>query len=363
MRVPTRLLISTTGLLTALTGLLKAPTGLLTAPTGLLTAPTGLNMKFHLFLGLTSIVMGAAEGVSIVRLWVPEVVEANTSAVVLDCDYQVDEWERPGLVVKWYVDKIHLVYQWIPPLQPQALGVLSGRVNTTYEASRDPWAVHRALYIPNPDPTLSGQYSCTVSTFEDEDTRTAHLLVWKRAGYVDLMYWRPSEHLVNITCSAEGAAPRPEFTLFTRDPNGTREEVPVRGGSGHRRDGLWWAEAWGLIVWAETEPDTIIGCTLTLPGTPHMENRKKIYHPNLPIITTTTTTTTTVATSTRASESPRRWSNMSQNVPTTTNSFFDIPSLFGAVNAGRSAVGYSARSCAGLMLMVLLHVWRLSVNL
>ncbi|XP_042860375.1 uncharacterized protein LOC122246123 isoform X1 [Penaeus japonicus] len=294
-------------------------------------------MNPHLFLGLVSALVGHVGSVAIVRLSVPEVVQANTTAVILDCEYRVDDWEYSGLVVKWYVDGVHLVYQWIPPRLPQALGVLNGRVNTTYEASQDAWAKYRALYIPNPDPSLSGQYSCTVSTFEDEDTRSANLLVWAPARYVDLKYWRPSEHLVNITCFATGAAPRPKFTLYTRDTNGTshpaahRKEVPVRGVSARRENGLWWAGAWGLIVWADTEPDTIIGCTVKLPGTPHGETRKKIYHRDLPIITTTTTTTV-ATTTTKASEPPRRWSNMSQNVPTTTNSFFDFPSLFGAAN-------------------------------
>ena len=77
-----------------------------------------------------------------------------------------------------YVDEVQLVYQWIPPRVPQALGVLADRINTTFKISGDPWAAHRALFIPRPHPVLSGQYSCTVSTFEDEDTQSAHLLVW-----------------------------------------------------------------------------------------------------------------------------------------------------------------------------------------
>ena len=44
-----------------------------------------------------------AGAVTIVRLDVPRVVEADTTPVVLDCDFQVDEWERPGLVLKWWV--------------------------------------------------------------------------------------------------------------------------------------------------------------------------------------------------------------------------------------------------------------------
>ncbi|XP_071524417.1 uncharacterized protein [Panulirus ornatus] len=342
-------------------------------------------MKLYLILVLASVVMGGTGGVSIVRLTVPEVVEANASEVVLDCDYQVDEWEQPGLVVKWYVDKIHLVYHthvvvtpgvpytcgchtwctvhmWsshlIPPRRPQALGVLSGRVNTTYQASGDPWAAHRAIFIPRPDPTLSGHYSCTVSTFEDEDTRTAHLLVWTPPSSVELKYWRPSEHLVNITCSATGAAPRPDFTLYTRDPNGTRQEVDVREVNGHRQEGLWRAAAWGLIAWEDTEPDTIIGCTLALPGTSHVETRKKLYHPDLPIITTTTTTTTTTqATTPRAGETPRRWSNSTHNVPTTSDSFFDFPGLFGTASAGRSTSPASTHCYNSLMFLPFVLWW------
>ena len=48
-----------------------------------------------------SLPTGMAVAVTIVRLSVPRAVEANTTAVVLDCDFQVHEWERPGLVLKW----------------------------------------------------------------------------------------------------------------------------------------------------------------------------------------------------------------------------------------------------------------------
>ncbi|KAG0727094.1 hypothetical protein GWK47_035362 [Chionoecetes opilio] len=244
-----------------------------------------------------------------------------------------------------YVDKVHLVYQWIPPRLPQALGVLAGRVNTTFRVSSDPWAAHRALYIPRPHPVLSGQYSCTVSTFEDEDTRVAHFLVWKAPKRVELKYWRPSEHLVNITCHIAGAAPRPKFTLFTHEINGTnRQEVSVRGQAGQRVEGLWQDEVWGLIVWAETPPETVVGCTLLLPGTKQTHTTTRAYYPeqhlphlgntqqhkarphthlpcllDLPILTTTTTEAATV----RGDDAPRHWANGSLASPGAATSFFE----------------------------------------
>ncbi|XP_064093711.1 uncharacterized protein LOC135206253 [Macrobrachium nipponense] len=281
--------------------------------------------------------IGVVRSVTIVRLTVPEVVQTNSTAVVLDCDYEVEEWERLGLVLKWYIDGVHLVYQWIPPGVPQAAGVLNGRVNTTFRASSEPWEAHRAIYIPYPDSTLSGRYSCTVSTFEDEDTSSAPMLVWTPAKHVDLKYWRPSEHLVNITCFASAVAPKPAFTLYTQAPDGNRTEVTVRGGSESQKDGLYWAGAWGLIVWADTPPESVIGCTMRLPGTPHVHTRNKVYHPDLPIITTTTTTTTTTQpTTTEANRHPRPASDMSQSVPNATNKFFDFSGLFGSASEGNA---------------------------
>ncbi|EEB11936.1 hypothetical protein Phum_PHUM145910 [Pediculus humanus corporis] len=59
------------------------------------------------------------------ELIVPNVVEnGSKSAVVLDCDYSINNSET-GLVVKWFLnDGDTPVYQWIPPQRPQDLGKL-----------------------------------------------------------------------------------------------------------------------------------------------------------------------------------------------------------------------------------------------
>ncbi|XP_064122175.1 uncharacterized protein LOC135226489 isoform X1 [Macrobrachium nipponense] len=288
-------------------------------------------LSYAMFLGT----IGATTGLNIARLSVPRVVQANTTSVVLDCDYVVEEWERDGLVVKWNVDSVHLVYQWIPPLKPQALGTLSGRVNTSYEASIYPWAKHRAIHIPRPDPSLSGKYSCTVSTFEDEDTRESDMLVWTPAKVLDLKYWRPSFYDVQITCSADGIFPRPVFYLYTKHVNWSRQEVHVMWRSVKWHEGLLNASATGLISWEQTERDTIIGCTLTLPGTPHAKTLTKVFTPDLPVVTTTTTTTTTTTLPpTTKGHRARGWSNGSHHVPNSTNNYFGFTDMFGAVSGG-----------------------------
>ena len=71
-----------------------------------------------------------AEGncLQINELIVPNVVEnGSKSAVVLDCDYSINNSET-GLVVKWFLnDGDTPVYQWIPPQRPQDLGKLKVR--------------------------------------------------------------------------------------------------------------------------------------------------------------------------------------------------------------------------------------------
>lgn len=56
-------------------------------------------------------------------------------------------------------------------------GILKGRLNLEYTASKDTNSVHRALHIIEPGPDLSGNYTCLVSTFRSEDRKTKRMLV------------------------------------------------------------------------------------------------------------------------------------------------------------------------------------------
>lgn len=60
----------------------------------------------------------------------------------------------------------------------QDLGVLRGRLNLEYQASMDANSRYRALHIIKPGPDLSGDYTCSVSTFQSEDVRTKKMLVF-----------------------------------------------------------------------------------------------------------------------------------------------------------------------------------------
>ena len=70
------------------------------------------------------------------------------------------------------------MYQWIVSRRPQALGLLKGRVDTTYRATDQPLSMYRAIRLTRLDVFLSGEYKCIVSTYDDEDIRVSHMLVW-----------------------------------------------------------------------------------------------------------------------------------------------------------------------------------------
>ena len=74
--------------------------------------------------------------VNIQRIEVPPLVKIGTQSVVLDCQYSTDIATPPGLVMKWFFNgSSGLVYQWIPPLKPQVIGLLKGKVDLDFRIS------------------------------------------------------------------------------------------------------------------------------------------------------------------------------------------------------------------------------------
>lgn len=102
----------------------------------------------------------------------------NNSAepAILDCNYSLRP-DDTDLVLKWYLNEA-VVYQWIPPQKPQALGIMKNKLNLTYQATGDPKTVHRAMQIINPTTDVAGEYKCFVSTFADEDFSMKNMIVF-----------------------------------------------------------------------------------------------------------------------------------------------------------------------------------------
>lgn len=146
---------------------------------------------------LVAVAAPAGMSVKINELRVPEVIRRGTAAV-LDCDYTLED--DNGLVVKWYFnDQSRPVYQWIPGTKkPQGLGLLRNKLNLEYRASKDARTWHRALHIPEPTADMSGEYTCVVSTFENEDRQTKRMLVFGKLKFKKKFFLLKKLQLCNL---------------------------------------------------------------------------------------------------------------------------------------------------------------------
>ncbi|CAG5058459.1 unnamed protein product, partial [Parnassius apollo] len=160
--------------------------------------------------------------VEIVKIQVPEIIQYGVQdAVILDCDYTYGN-NTSGLVVKWFFrNKARPVYQWIVSQKPQDMGILRGRVDLDYRASSDPLKMYRALRIVKPDTDISGDYTCVVSTFMEEDSRTKQMIVFVPETNFRLILNKTHDDTVNVICAADGAFPEPNLTLATPERYGT----------------------------------------------------------------------------------------------------------------------------------------------
>lgn len=227
--------------------------------------------------------------VQITHLRVPPYVANGSHAAVLDCEYQLGPRESinaSGLVVKWFFnDGPAPVYQWIPPNRPQDLGLLKGRLDLSYQASKMNASRHRALYIRNPTTELSGEWKCLVSTFDDEDFMTKKMVVYSYEKQFELTQSRPGhEEAVNITCRAAGVYPEPKMALLRggeEDSARPRRSAVLPGVSvhTHARSGAYDIVATKVLDQEELATPTILTCELRVPSTNYTRLKSLVYYP------------------------------------------------------------------------------------
>lgn len=178
----------------------------------------------------------------------------SANSVILDCDFTLSE-DDSLVVVKWFLnDEKQHIYQWI---QSKDLRIYSPKikpyVDETFVVSDHPTR-HRALRLLNPPASLSGKYTCSVSSLANEDTNSTTLVIFGKAptttavddacayttihsprlprplsspisftpeppksfdiAAVEVDEDRPEEEGFNITCTVIGVFPEPEIKLY-----------------------------------------------------------------------------------------------------------------------------------------------------
>ncbi|CAK1600948.1 unnamed protein product [Parnassius mnemosyne] len=219
-------------------------------------------------------------GVNIRKIEVPALVEVGTESVVLDCQYNIDIVSpRIGLVMKWFFNGSQgLVYQWIPPMRPQFIGLLKGKVDVNFKISDDPLQAHRAIKIQNPTTDLSGNYTCVVSTFLEEDRQTRTMLVYSTAQNFEFVQEKKYVFLVTLICSAENLYPKPVMSILSKG-------VPLKQALTEMK-----MNSWGLYSVTTTavvhdddvaRPMEEFVCMLSLPPANYTRNKTTVYYPGL----------------------------------------------------------------------------------
>ena len=115
----------------------------------------------------------------------PDVIVRNGDAdsIILDCLYELTETpidDLKGFTVKWFYEAdIEPIYQWIPDRESTSVrGLLEDHIDVNFTISKEPYKIHRALYLKNLETNLTGLYKCVVSTFTKEEFQMQKLVIY-----------------------------------------------------------------------------------------------------------------------------------------------------------------------------------------
>lgn len=218
---------------------------------------------------------------------VPSAVESGSQPhVILDCDYDLSESERSQVDVKWYFrDDPQPFFQWLPGRPPQAIGELfeNGRLDLSYEVDTQPgekkeFKKHRALKIMRPTTELTGTYRCKVSSFVDEDFMQKKMIIYSPVKDIDLIYTKPDDETINLTCSATGVFPEPNIDLHWGQTS-PLDDRSITTTLTVERDGLYDITVHKLLKQEELSSETVFQCVLTIPDTSYTIKEETMYFP------------------------------------------------------------------------------------
>ncbi|XP_053980000.1 uncharacterized protein LOC128877064 isoform X1 [Hylaeus volcanicus] len=212
---------------------------------------------------------------------IPLVVRNSTGPIDLSCVYYVGS-EENGLVIKWY-HNMDQIYQWIPPMPPQDAGVINGFVEYP---EQDPNS-RSVIRLKTITLEMSGEYSCTISTFQESDTMRSRMIVYVPETDATIHVSSFNETHLNLTCVASGAHPRPILKLYIEgieidDYYDGNEEIEL-----YRKDMSVKRTAFVSNIF---EP-IVLDCEISIPHTDYKRRERIVYYPvrSLSQISTATT--------------------------------------------------------------------------
>ncbi|KAH9426778.1 hypothetical protein DERP_002878 [Dermatophagoides pteronyssinus] len=185
---------------------------------------TLISFIMTMFIIIMIMVVSTTQAVRINSISRPKSFRSGTAnEVILDCDFSIDDNDEM-LVVKWFLnDDSQHIYQWI---QSRDYRIYSDLIKPYVDENffvQDPKTRHRAIRLLNPPAILSGKYTCSVSSLQNEEINSTYLVIYEPARSFEMAAIEDEENDdndnndddgFNITCTAFGLYPEPEIKLL-----------------------------------------------------------------------------------------------------------------------------------------------------
>ncbi|KAK1135413.1 hypothetical protein K0M31_000011, partial [Melipona bicolor] len=211
---------------------------------------------------------------------VPAKVKAgDTDHVILDCDYDLGNTPSKGLVVKWFFNTNEVAYQWIYGREPLAGDTTRKYIDPEYKASDDPYTKYRAMKLNKPGIELTGEYTCVIFTFADEQSASGSMVVYSTEDKFELLSTKKTiddKDGVEITCKAEGLYPQPTLDISIE---GVPEKQTAKPTVTLRDDGLYDILSRTALLDEDLPEATIVKCLLGIPKADYNVSRQTVYYP------------------------------------------------------------------------------------
>ncbi|XP_062554928.1 uncharacterized protein LOC134220015 isoform X2 [Armigeres subalbatus] len=195
--------------------------------------------------------------------------------LIMDCQYEIKANEC-GFVLKWYFNR-KLIYQWIPARSPVGMNQFKSELRTNYSMSDLTNYKYRALVIQHPKLNHSGEYMCSVQTYESFDRKAARFQIVVPEKMLLLHYENDAEkeNMLLIKCSVFMIYPEPNMVLVVSGDLLLVSSRTVVVSDGHR---MYNKTIYGLIDKHLLISPTSIGCVLTVAGSSYVRKRETIYY-------------------------------------------------------------------------------------
>ncbi|XP_024220959.1 uncharacterized protein LOC100742743 isoform X1 [Bombus impatiens] len=233
------------------------------------------SVAYIVFLLATAVVKSRFTDICASKIYtlnVPHVVRNGTGPIDLSCIYNVTKDEN-GLVIKWYHNKDQ-IYQWIPPMPPQDIGVIDGfaeypEQNLRHSNSQS--IIHLKMAMIE----MSGEYTCMISTFQEEDTKGTKMIIYVPETNLSIHVSSFNKSHLNLTCVANGAQPRPILKIYIEGTevnnyyDKTVEAIKYKN--------ILFATR-SAIVKNPLEP-LLLECEISIPHTDYKRRERIVYYP------------------------------------------------------------------------------------